>query len=157
MSDEVEIRRQAAQIPGCGLAAFAFLLFGIFLIGITGVAVSTYSIFTAGEALSPQLLSYGGLVDPSMLAPMRDAGILGPAELPDAYHAEDATGRNACALSQGKLLRIEGGVGTTMSLDTIADVREEDGAVVVVGEKTVRCPFGEGEGGDRFARMLRSR
>ena len=92
-----------------------------------------------------------------MLKPMRDAGILGKEEIPDAYHAEDLTGKNACALSAGRLLRIEDGVGTEMPLDSVREVREERGAVVIVGDRTVTCPFGEDEGGDRFARMLRNR
>ncbi|MFZ5477737.1 MAG: hypothetical protein ACOZNI_13260 [Myxococcota bacterium] len=154
---EEEARRQAEGLPGCGLAAFAGLLLVIFTIGVIGVSVSTYSVFTAGEQLSPQLLSYGGVVDPSLLGPMRDAGLLGKDEIPDAFHAETLDGTSACALSAGKLLRLEEGVGSTLSLDTVTDVREEADGVVVVGASTVRCAFRPDEGAERFARMIRSR
>lgn len=146
------------QLPGCGLAAFALLLFTIFSIGVTGISVSTYSILTAGEHLTPQRLSYGGVVDRRMLEPMREAGLLGPDELPDVYHAENATGSEACAVSTGRLLRIDAEGGHQVPLASITSVGGTDLEVVIHATDTsLVCHFGEGEGGDRFRRMLENR
>jgi hypothetical protein len=146
------------QVPGCGLAAFALLLFTIFVIGLTGVSISTLSILTAGEQLSPQKLSYGGVVSPQMLAPLRDAGLIGPDEVPDAYHAENVTGSEACAISGGRLLRLGGAAGNQeMPIASITAVESTDDAVEVRGATTIICQFGPDEGAERFANMLRNR
>lgn len=145
-----------SQAPGCGLAGFSMLLLGLFCIGITGVTVATYSVFVGANALSPTRLSYGGVVDPSMLEPMRAAGLLGETELPDAFHSENVDGTSACAISHGTLLRV--GPTDQMPLAEIRSVGGDALRVEAVGDgKTIVCTFGEGDGGDRFARMLESR
>ena len=148
----VEEVRQPANIPGCGLAAFALLLLCIMAIGLTGVGVLTYSVFTGGEALSPTKFSYGGLVDPSILRPMRDAGLIGPTELPDAFHSENSDGTSACAISSGRLVRV--GPDAQMPLSSIRAIEGTDNEVIAVGDTRITCWFGDDEGGDRFRRML---
>lgn len=151
-----EKRVPAAQVPGCGLAAFAMLLLTIFAIGVTGVTIATYSVFHSGHQLSPMKLSYGGMVDSRMLQPMRDAGLLGPEELPDAYHAENVDGSSACAISRGRLVRV--GPQDELPIAEIREVRGDASRVEAVGDgRSVVCTFREDEGGDRFARMLENR
>lgn len=151
-----ERRVPPEKVPGCGLAAFAMLLLVQFTIGVIGVSIATYGVFTSGEALSPMRLSYGGMVDVRMLRPLRAAGLLGPDELPDAYHAENVDGSSACAISQGRLIRV--GPNDEMPVAEIREVRGDALRVEAVGEgRSVVCTFGEDEGGDRFARMLENR
>lgn len=155
---EIEERRVPPKVPGCGLAAFSMLLLVMFLIGLTGVSIAYYSLFTSGRQLSPTKLSYGGVVDTTMLAPMRAAGLIGPEELPDAFHAEFIDGSRACAISSGKVLRLDGGVGQTLALADVREVKGDAYAVEAVGPTgSLTCYFGEGEGGDRFKRMLEQR
>ena len=92
-------KEELQQSPGCGMAAFSLLLFGMFLVGITGITLSMSSILWSSRQLTPERLSYGGVVDSRVLKPMRDAGALGEDEIPDAYHAEDTSGKSACAIS----------------------------------------------------------
>jgi hypothetical protein len=88
---------------------------------------------------------------------MRDAGLLGPDEIPDAFHAEIVGGREACAISGGRLLRLHLDEGQQVPLSAITAVRiDPDGSVVATGPTTVTCPFGPDDGGDRFARMLQA-
>ncbi len=143
--------------PGCGLAGFAMLLLGLFSIGVTGVSVSTCSILSAGAQLTPERLSYGGVVDARMLEPLREVGALGPTEIPDAYHAENVAGTEACAITETRILRIGDDGVQQMPLASITAVSGTEAEVVITGETTFSCYFGEGEGGDRFLRMLEFR
>lgn len=149
------------QLPGCGLAAFAMVLLLIFLIGISGVFFSTCTLLRSGAELTPQRLAYGGMVDPSMLAPLRQAGLIGPDEVPDAYHAENATGTEACAISGREVVRIGAGGPQSMPIASITSVTGSDTEVVIHGDAstdaTLTCRFGPDEGGDRFRRMLDNR
>ena len=56
------------------------------------------------------------------------------------------------------MLRLSQDGGQSISLAEIESVTTDGRDVVVVGPgDTIRCPFGEGEGGDSFARMLQAR
>lgn len=145
------------QLPGCGLAAFAMLLLSIFLVGVTGISVSTYSMLTAGKQLTPEKLAYGGVVDPRMLESMRASGILGADEIPDAYHAENPTGSEACAVSGGRVLRVGSTGPKQMKLSEITAVGGDELEVTIDGPTPFSCRFAPGEGGDRFKRMLENR
>lgn len=150
------------QLPGCGLAAFAMLLICIFTVGISGVLFSTYSILQSGNELTPRNLSYGGVVDPVMLVPLRDAGLIGPDEIPDAFHAENVPGTEACAISDGKVMRIGAAGAQSMPIASISSVTGSDTEVVIHGDASsggpsLVCHFGPDEGGDRFRRMLENR
>ncbi len=146
------------RLPGCGLAAYVTVLGLIFSVGVVGVVVSWGSLFAGSSATAPTRLSYGGVVDPAVLRPMRDAGLVAEGEVPDAFHAEVLTGHYACAISGGEVLRLSQDGGQSISLAEIESVTTDGRDVVVVGPgDTIRCPFGEGEGGDSFARMLQAR
>jgi len=145
------------QLPGCGLAGFAMLLLAIFTVGISGVFLSTYSILTSGNELTPRNLSYGGVVDAAMLKPLRDAGLIDEGEIPEAYHAENVEGTAACAISGGEVMRVGGGGAASMPLTSITSVGGTDEAVVITGDTTFTCTFGKDEGGARFRRMLENR
>ncbi len=145
------------QIPGCGLAAFVGVLFMIFAIGVSGVVFSTCSILRSGEALSPRRLSYGGMVDPGMLSPLREAGLIGPDEVPDAYHAENDAGTAACAISGGEVMHLGPEGAVEMPISSITAVTGSDTEVVIQGDTSIVCHFGADEGGARFRRMLENR
>lgn len=141
---------------GCGLAAYTLVLFGMFVAGVIGLSVASYSLIAAGEKASPLELSYGGLTNAYYLDALRRAGLLGPEEFPDVYHAEAVDGSVACAARGGELLRLgpEGAFRMPLAGATVEAV--EDG-VWIRGEREVLCRFGPGEGADRFARMLQAR
>lgn len=146
------------RLPGCGIAAFVGLLFLIFSLGITGIVFSWYSMLTSGGELAPQKVSYGGVIDARMLKPMRQAGLLGPDEIPDVFHAENAGGTEACAVSSGKILRLDAEDGPqSMPVASITTVTGTETEVVITGETTITCPFRPGEGAERFKRMLENR
>jgi hypothetical protein len=146
------------RVPGCGLAAFVVLLFCLFSVGMTGILVSTYNMFSSGIELSPQKVSYGGVVDPAVLRPMRDAGLLAEGEVPDIFHAESVMGASACAVSQGKLLRLSEHGPQSIPLAEITQVEGDETRVTVTSATdNITCLFAPGEGGDRFKRMLENR
>lgn len=151
-----ELAHRRQNMLGCGLAAYAFVLLGIFAAGVAGLSIATYTLFSAGEAASPMNLSYGGLTSPVFLEPLEAAGLLPAGAAPDAYHAEALDGSVACALYAGELLRLSPEGAFRMPLSTVSVVEEVPEGVRVVGEREVLCRFNAGEGADRFARMLRA-
>jgi hypothetical protein len=87
---------------------------------------------------------------------MRAAGLLGPDEVPDAFHSTRVDGQEACAISGGKLLQLTPTGTDQMPIASITSVEvQKDGSVVATGDHTITCPFGPDEGGERFARMLK--
>ena len=146
------------RLPGCGLAAYAGLLLFIASAGAIGVTVSWYSLITGSEALAPTRMAYGGVVDPAVLSPMREAGLLASGELPDAFHAEVPDGSSACAISGSKVLRLSRREGAqSLHLAGIRGIEGDPEGVTVRGEPTIRCPFRPGEGGESFKRMLEAK
>jgi hypothetical protein len=152
-------RPDRPQLPGCGLAAFAMLLMCIFCVGVTGLSVGYFGLLSSGDALSPMKLAYGGLVDARLLRPMRSAGLLRADEIPDAFHAETLDGTRACAVSGGKLLRVEDGVVSQLPLADVDRVdRDGDDVIATAADgRRLACPFGADQGGERFARMIAPR
>ena len=105
---------------------------------------------------SPYALTYGGNVEPGLLGPLLASGLVGPDEVPDAFHAEDVLGRTACALKDDRFLRVgpEGAFSLPLAAITATEVA---GGVQVTGEeRSVLCRFEPEEGADRFARMLQA-
>ncbi len=154
---EVVARRPAQGLPGCGLAAFVAILAMFFCVGVAGHGVSIWAVVDSADALRSSKLVYGGNVDPRTLVPMRDAGGIGQDEVPDAFHAETMDGTRACALSAGKVIRIEAGEVSVLPVAEVLRVVEEGGAVALHGATTsIVCPFGPDEGGERFARSIES-
>lgn len=146
------------KLPGCGLGAYVFLLLFIASAGAIGVVVSWYSLITGSEATAQTRLAYGGLIDPAILRPMREAGLLGETEVADAFHAELPNGANACAISGGKLLRLSQDKGAqSMPLASILHSELTEAGVTITGEIVIECAFRPGEGGESFQRMLSAR
>ena len=149
-------------MPGLGFAFYVLLLLGIFVAGVTGIAVATSSVFWAGDGANPYVLTYGGNVEPVLLAPMRGAGLFGPDEVPDAFHAEDLSGATACALRGDQFLRLGPEGASSFPLASLTRVEAVPEGVHVVGDGVggsadILCRFATGEGGDRFLRMLAPR
>lgn len=145
---------QRAEMPGCGIAAYALVLFTIFLGGVTGVVTAYSSLIDASKTGSPTNMSYGGNISPPLLGPMRGVGLLAKDEVPDVFHTENILGTEACAISRGKLHRLDQHGPRSVELTSITAVEETPTAVIAKGPTEIVCPFGEGEGGDRFARIL---
>lgn len=156
--DEAPSPHQLARIrqamPGCGLAAYLLILLTIATAGVAGMSIALWSLISGSETNSPFNLAYGGMVEPSLLAPMREAGALGPEEVPEAFHTETLDGSTACALSGGQLIRLEEGKVTRLALREIAKVEDRPDGVLVQGPVEIFCHFAAGEGGDRFGRMV---
>ncbi len=144
------------RLPGCGLAAYVLLLLTIGSAGVIGLSISWYSLVAGGQQLSPLRSSYGGVVDPAVLRPLRDAGLIGGTEIPDVFHAERFDGEAACAIAGQRLVRLSGEHGPqTLPLAEITDVSGSEATVTAVGAGvTITCPFAAGEGGGSFKAML---
>jgi hypothetical protein len=155
--DDTTARRPVRGLPGCGLALFTMLLGVFFCMGVSGHGVTLWAVFSSADALRSSKLVYGGNVDPRTLAPMRDAGGLRQEEVPDAFHAETLDGTKACAISEGRVIRVEGGEITKLPLAEVQRVAQEEGAVAVYGKgASIVCAFGPDEGAERFARMVQT-
>ncbi len=134
------------------------MLFFIGSAGAVGVVLSWGTLITGSEALAPTRLSYGGVIDPAVLRPMRNAKLIAENEVPDAFHAETPDGAAACAISSGKVLRLSPGGAQAIPLDAVQSVGMVEQNVRIVGATDeITCIFREGEGGDSFLRMLERR
>ena len=151
--------------PGCGLGLYAGLLFVVFLLGLAGMAIATVGI--VGQALSenPRELRAGVQIDPWRFQPLRDAGLLGPDELPAAFHDEsrNLTGDPACAMTLDAVLRVQEGQGRRLPFDQMASIEatERGGQEVLLmspkpgsAAPTIGCVFGPGEGAMDMLRQV---
>lgn len=146
------------RLPGCGLAAYVALLFFIGSAGAVGVVLSWGTLITGSEALAPTRLSYGGVIDPAVLRPMRNAKLVAENEVPDAFHAETPDGAAACAISGGQVHRLSPDGAQSIPLVAVQSVGMVGENVKIVGpDEQITCIFREGEGGDSFLRMLERR
>lgn len=147
------------RLPGCGLAAYVGILLTIGSAGVIGLSFSWYSVVAGGDELSPTRTSYGGVVDPAVLAPLRAAGLLGQTEIPDVFHAERLDGEAACAIVGDRLMRVSAEHGAQqLKFSEITELSGSEAEVIAVGTTTtIACLFGPGEGGGSFKVMLERR
>lgn len=156
--DRIDTRSQ----PGCGLGLYAMLLLVGFFAGIAGLAFSTFALLSAAGQQDPRDLVAGHEVEAWRLQPMRDAGLLGPEELPLSWHdeTEDFSGRTACALTEQAVLRLDAGEGRRLAFEEVGKVEILAGAsgeVVVLSAlqgEGLGCRFLQGQGGNRFLRQV---
>jgi hypothetical protein len=141
-------------LPGCGLAAYVVVLFSFFVIGMTGLALWTLTIFSAEDGARIDNLTYGGHVPAAAVIPMFSAGLLKPGEIPDLFHVEAANGSIACAVVSGDIVRISATEKIRFPLKEIREIQGDEEHIVVVGPQTFACEFALGTGGDRFRRIL---
>lgn len=151
---------------GCGLGLYAMLLLSVCVLGLAGMGMATVNLFLAGFQENPREMSAGTDVPSYRLQPLRDAGVLGPDEVPLSFHDEsaDLRGMPACAMLPDRLIRVnEDGTGKALAWDRVVGVeRVEGGAgdeVIIVQADTgeadaLGCRFGPGEGGHRFLRQV---
>lgn len=160
----------STRTPGCGLGLYVLLLLVLFLMGLAGMAFSTWNLIGSAGDRDPRALMSGSDVQSWRLLPMREAGLLGATELPAAWHdeSEDFMGATACALTADAVLRVEPGSARRLAFDDMASVEIVAGAsgeVVLMeakagegegegGSTGVGCRFRKGEGGNRFLRMV---
>lgn len=148
-------------MPGCGLGIYAVLLVGLGVAGVVGVIVASLALLQ-GDGTSPGELMAGRSVQTWRLAPMVEAGVLPPGEVPEAWHDESllGDGGRACALLQDAVVRVEDGQGLRVPFTDIQDVSLVEGpdgseVVSVDGASTdLACLFRPGEGGGRFLRQI---
>ena len=152
------------NVPGCGVAAYGILLIIFFLVGVTGMVLSSAALMQSRGASGPSRLLAGGNVAVWRLQPMRDAQILDLTEVPAVWHDESASGdgTEACALTEDALVRVEDEQGFEVYYADIArvDLIEEGDFVIVETitkeQSALRCFFRKDESGDKMARMIRS-
>lgn len=155
-------RIDTRSAPGCGLGIYVILLLVGFIAGVSGLVFSTVALLSAAGDQDPRALMSGHEVESWRLQPMRDAGLLGPDELPLSWHDEtdDFSGRTACAMTDRAVLRLEDGVGRRLSFEEMAEVEILAGAsgeVVVMAAQQgegLGCRFLKGQGGNRFLRQV---
>jgi hypothetical protein len=151
-------------VPGCGIAAYGILLILFFLVGVTGMVLSSAALMQAGNTVGPSRLLAGGNVAVWRLQPMRDAQVLALTEVPMVWHDESAArdGTVACALTERALVRVEDGQGFVVPYAIISEVRTlQEGDITILETyqsdgAALTCFFRKDEGGDRMGRMLRS-
>ena len=152
------------EMPGCGLGAYVVLLAVICVLGMSGLAISSYSLLKYSEAPASPLVP-GSQVPVNRLAPLRKAGVLGLTDVPPAWHDESwgRDGTTVCALMPDDVVRLENETLTRIRYDELASVQlegtENTGGTVVATAKdgrTITCLFGIQEGVTRFDRQLRS-
>ncbi len=154
------------RAPGCGLAAYAFLLLGISVVGMVGMTLGTIGILYQATETNPRALTSGTEAGAWRLQPLRDAGVLGPDEVPGAYHDEspDLMGSAACALTADRAIRVQDGEGRSLAYADMADIEL---MVLGSGEEVVlmtarpdtdatdlACRFGPDEGANQLMRQV---
>ena len=156
------------EAPGCGMAAYAVLLMGFLVAGITGMVLATGQLLQAGQEAGPTKLKAGREVAVWQMAPMRDAGLVKVDEIPLAWHDESRAqdGTAACALMSDRLIQVKDEVGQTIPYADIGTLLysgspEEGSQVTVIATAaegatptTITCGFGPHEGGTRMLRQL---
>ena len=160
-------------MPGCGLAAYLGLLLTIMTLGGTMMLMSGLTIFSSSNAARQTRLMYGGDAEPYLLTPLHTVGLLQSGEVPDAFHAEDWTGTNVCALTRTEILRVGAEGSFHLPLLMVDGVAESSDGVRITGPwiatptdlagrpqtaavTQVFCAFEPNDGGDRFAGMIRA-
>ena len=151
-------------VPGCGLASYGILLMMFFLVGITGMVLSSMTLLQASSGSRTSRLLAGENVAVWQLQPMRDAYVLKLTEVPAVWHDESAAGdgTEACAMTEDALVRVEDGQGFEVLYTEIARVEEiKEGEFVIIetyksDDSAIICLFRLEEGGEKMARMIRS-
>lgn len=151
---------------GCGLAAYAILLIGVCVLGLAGMGMATVNLIIAGFHENPRAMQAGTEVPAWRLQPLRDAGVLGPAEVPLSFHDEsaDLRGVPACAMLADRLIRVnEDGTGRSLPWGQVVGIDQVVGGagdeVVIVqaaggDDETIGCRFGPDEGAHKFLRQV---
>lgn len=142
-----------------GPALYALLILGLALLGMICAGTTLTAQLTA--TTTPNTLTSGVELDPWRLQELRAWEVLPPGKTPQLYHDHTpfSDGTAGCAVVDGSLLlwqdkveiaRIElAGAGVELTTDDahhVVTVRSQD--------ERIDCPFGPGEGGERFHRML---
>jgi hypothetical protein len=150
-------RKDIDNLPGLGLAAYTGLLGCLCLLGVAGIFGGTMLLIQPDKRAASPLMP-GAQVGVWRLAPLRKAGVLDITTVPLAFHDESLlmTGSTACAMLHDRIIRVEEEQGTQIFFAEITDVQvDEAESVTLTGpEGSLRCHFGPGEGGTRFARQI---
>jgi hypothetical protein len=174
---------EGSVMPGCGLGLYTGLLGFICLLGLAGIAVSTFGLLQGGSLTSAEIQA-GHEVQVYQLSALRRSGLVEVNEIPAVFHDESPTldGSTVCVMMHDRLIRVEsqssergwgcksaeGPVqGWTMAYEQIETIESTgdhftDSVVIVNGLDAegealeIRCNFGPEEGGIRVKRQLQS-
>lgn len=145
-----------------GMAAYAFLVLGMLLAGLVGIFGASVAMVLRNAGSGGALMS-GTEADSWRLSELRGVGILGEGVTPPAYHdhSRQIDGSAGCMIAGDEVVQWEAWaeVGRVPIAGAALTVEGPDEAPTVSlsgGGSTVRCPFDEEQGGDRFARMLKA-
>lgn len=150
------------SVQSMGLAMYAFLILGMLGASLACAGVSMWGMVAGAQGAKD--LRGGAELELWRLAPLQQQwGVLTPEERPVLYHDHSlrADGTSGCAVVDQDLVRWDQRALTARVGIPGAEVRadgEADAPTVVVTQAGVEvaCPFGRGQGGDRFLRMLQS-
>jgi hypothetical protein len=120
------VEGERIEMPGCGLGAYVVLLAVICVLGMSGLAISSYSLLKYSQAPASPLVP-GSQVPVNRLAPLRKAGVLGVTDVPPAWHDESLgrDGTTVCVLMPEDLVRLENETLTRIRYDELATVQLE--------------------------------
>jgi hypothetical protein len=158
-----EVEGPASAWGGAGMAIYAGMLIVLFFVAVGALSMASYVLLKQSSG-SWSELEPGTAVPVWRLAPLRDAGLLGPDEVPLAWHDESMRldGSIACALLPDALVRVDEGRAQRVAYSAVraVDVQgtEESGVVVDARSEgeTLRCSFRPQDGGERFARQVKA-
>lgn len=150
-----------AAFSSLGLAMYAGLILTICL-SSCGCGVLTLNTALLNISTPKELIGAVEL-EPWRLSELERYGVLVPGDDLLLYHDHTSmgNGQSGCLVLAPEdaptLVRWDDTVetGRVPVAGAVVENTEEE-VVVTLGETAVRCPFGDDEGGDRFARMLRA-
>ncbi len=154
------------ELPGCGLGLYAMLLILLGGLGLAGIGFATWALLAKGMAVNPKGWISGTEVQAFRLQPMRDAGLIGPDEVPAAWHDESDSlvGTPACAVLADRIVRVQEGDDRSLlwtDADSVDQITSGDGmeAIIVTakpdsGQQDIGCRFGPGEGAHSMLRQV---
>jgi len=153
--DEDEPQGCAATLSSLGLAAYTLLILSI---GGSSCVCGLFSLNTALLNLAaPSELKGPAELEPWRIEELSRTGVLRAGETVALYHDHSPMGDGAsgCAVVGQAVVRWDDDVETGRVEIVGATVEDRGNEVSVrLDGNEVLCPFGEEEGGDRFAHML---
>jgi len=144
-----------------GLAAYAGVILMMMLIGLLGLASSSVMMLLADADSGAELMS-GVEASGWRLVELRRVGVLAEGDVPSLYHDHSPKGDGSagCLVSGDQLVRWASWAEAERApilASAVVEVAGDPKALTVTlrsGGASISCPFSEGQGGDRLARML---
>ncbi len=153
--DEDEPQGCVATLSSLGLAAYTLLILGI---GASSCVCGLFSLNTALLNLTTSSALKGPVeLEPWRLEELKRSGVVREGEVLALYHDHSpmGDGSSGCVVAGENVVRWDEGTETGRVAIVGATVEDRGSEVSVsLDGNELLCPFGEDEGGDRFAHML---